>query len=375
VPRVPVHVAALVLALCVPLEVGAQDLAFPGGVIWQITVDPPPAQLPAFDAHSAYLVLRDGQVRAIDHATGATRWTSPAASTVTPASSGRRLVGADGATAWAIDAVTGRAAWQRDLGGRAAASPVITQAGAAFVTESGDLVLLAWTDGRETWRVRMPASVTAPIVAGPDRVWAGLEDGRVMAVGLADGATAWAKPLGGRILGMTAIGDRLFTGAADNFLYALRAKDGGIAWRWRTGGDVVGHAAADDRRVYFTSLDAMLRAVDRRHGDLRWQRPLGSRAVGGPVLAGAQVILAGVSPEIRAFRVSDGGIAASVPLPARPLHGPFLAPESGAVPPRLVLLTAGGHLLAIGQTVEPMLVPLDVLPGKELPPEVLPIKR
>jgi outer membrane protein assembly factor BamB len=250
---------------------------------------------------------------------------------------------------------------------------VVTQAGAVFVTESGDLVLLAWTDGRESWRVRMPAGVTAPVVAGADRVWAGLEDGRVVAVGLTDGATVWTKTLGGRILGMTAIGDRLFTGAADNFLYALRTKDGGIAWRWRTGGDVVGHAVADERRVYFTSLDAMLRAVDRKHGDLRWQRPLVSRAVGGPVLAGSQVIMAAVSPELRAFRTSDGGIVASAPVPARPLHGPFLAPESDAAPLRLVLLTAGGHLLAIGQTVEPMLVPLDVLPGRELPPEVLPV--
>jgi outer membrane protein assembly factor BamB len=361
------------MVLCVPRAGGAQTLAFPGGVIWQITVDPPPAQLPAFDERTAYLVLRDGQVRAVDHATGATRWTSPASSTVTPVSSGRLLVGADGLTAWAIDAASGRAAWQRDIGARVAAPPVLTQAGAVFVTESSDLVLLAWTDGRETWRVRMPAVVTAPVVAGPDRVWAGLEDGRIVAVGLDDGRAVWEKTLGGRILGMTVIGDRLFTGAADDFLYALRTKDGGIAWRWRTGGDVVGLAVADDRRVYFTSLDAMLRAVDRRHGDLRWQRPLVSRAVGGPVLAGTQVIVAGVSPELRAFRTSDGGLAASAPVPARPLHGPFLAPAGNTAPLRLVLLTAGGHLLAIGQTVEPMLVPLDVLPGRELPPEVLPV--
>jgi hypothetical protein len=67
-------------------------------------------------------------------------------------------------------------------------------------------------------------------------------------------------------------------------------------------------------------------------------------------------------------------MAASAPVPGRALHGPFFAPESASAPARLVFLTAGGHLLAIGQTVEPMLVPLDVLPGKKLPPEVL-IKR
>ena len=365
--------AALAALLSGPAPAAdAQELAFPGGVIWQVRLEPPPAQLPAFDTGSAYVLLPDGHVRAIDHATGETRWTSPASSTVRPASSGRHLVGADGAAAWAIDAASGRDVWRHDLGAVVSAAPALTAAGAVFVTGGGTLVLLAWADGRELWRAPMPAQVSAPVAVGADRVWAGLADGRVLAIGLADGATAWTRTLGARILGMTLIGDRLFTGSADNFLYALKSSDGGIAWRWRTGGDVAGHAVSDGRRVYFTSLDAMLRAHDRRHGDMRWQRPLASRAGDGPALAGAHVIVAGVSPELRAFRTSDGGMEAFAPLPGRPLHAPFIAPESAAAPVRLVLLTAGGHLMAIGQTVEPMLVPLDVLPGRKLPPEVLP---
>ena len=359
---------AAVLPAPIP-EACAQEIAFPGGVIWQLTIDPPPAQLPAFDEHNAYLVLRDGKVCAVEHATGGTRWTSSASSTVRPASSGRHLVGADGAMAWAMEAASGREVWRRNLGASAAATPAVTPAGAVFLTVAGDLVLLAWADGREVWRARMPGPVSAPLAAGLDRVWAGLDDGRVLAVRLADGTIAWAKSLRARILGMTLIDDRLFVGASDNFLYALTAKDGGLGWRWRTGGDVVGDAVADGRRVYFTSLDAMLRAVDRRHGDLRWQRPLTTRAVGAPMLAGTQLVLAGVSPELRAFRTSDGGMTASAPLPGRPLHGPFFAPEAASAAARLIVLTAGGHLLAIGQTVEPMLVPLDMTSWKTLPPE------
>ena len=347
----------------------AQELVFPGGVIWQLRVDPPPAQLPAFDDRSAYLALRDGSVRAIDHATGDTRWTAPASTSVRPASSGRRLAGADGATAWALDAASGLPAWRHGLGAGAAATPVVTPAGAVFLTDAGDLVLLAWEDGHEVWRVRMTGPVSAPVEASGDRVWVALDDGRVQAIRLADGSTAWTKDLGARILGLTPIGDRIFAGAVDNFLYALKAKDGGVAWRWRTGGDVVGNAVADTRRVYFTSLDAMVRAVDRRHGDLRWQRPLTTRPVGEPLLAGTQVIVAGVAPELRAYRVSDGGMTATAPLPGRPLHGPFLAPEIVSAPARIVVLTAGGHLIAIGRTVEPRLVPLDMTTWKKLPPE------
>ncbi len=347
----------------------AQELAFPGGVLWQLRVDPPPAQLPAFDDHSAYLMLRDGNVRAIDHATGDTRWAAPATSSVRPASSGRYLAGADGATAWALDAASGRAAWRHDLGASTGATPVVTPGGAVFLTDAGDLVLLAWEDGHEVWRIRMPGPVSAPVEASGDLVYVGLDDGRVQAIRRADGSTAWMKRLGARILGMTPVDDRVFAGAVDNFLYALKARDGDVAWRWRTGGDVVGHAVADTRRVYFTSLDAMVRAVDRRHGDLKWQRPLTTRPVGAPQLAGTQIIVAGVAPELRAFRANDGGVAAIAPLPGRPLHGPFLAPETASAPLRLVVLTAGGHMVAIGQTVEPMLVPLDMTSWKTLPPE------
>ena len=341
-------------------------------MIWQVTLDEPPVQLPAFDARSVYLVMRDGRVRAVDHATGTERWASPARSTVRPASSGLHLAGADGSTAWSLDAASGNPEWRRELGAAAAAAPVATGAGAVFVTGRRDLVLLAWNDGRELWRTPMPAALSAPVTAGADRVWAGLENGHVLAIGLADGAPVWTKALGARVLGITAIGDRLLTGADDNFCYVLKAKNGDVAWRWRTGGDVTGLAVADARRVYFTSLDAMLRAHDRRRGDMRWQRPLTSRAVGGPVLAGSRLIVAGVSPELRAYRTSDGGLEAAAPVPGRPLHEPFLAPETDAAPERLVLLAAGGHLLAIGRTVEPMLVPLDVIPGRKLPPEVLP---
>lgn len=365
--------AALAFLLGLGPAAGAQELAFPGGVIWQLRLDPPPAELPAFDDHSSYLVLQDGNVRAIDHATGETRWTAPAASSVRPASSGRHLAGADGSMAWAIDTSSGRAEWRHELGAGTDVTPAVTPDGPVFLTDAGDLALLAWGDGHEVWRVRMPGAVSAPVEASGDRVWVGLDDGRVQAIRLADGSTAWSKTLGARILGMTAIGDRVFVGAVDNFLYALKAGDGGVAWRWRTGGDVVGHAVADSRRVYFTSLDAMVRAVDRRHGDLRWQRPLTTRPVGEPQLAGTQVIVAGVAPELRAYRASDGGMAAAAPLPGRPLHGPFLAPETAAAPARLVVLTAGGHLMAIGQTVEPMLVPLDMTSWKKLPPETAPV--
>jgi hypothetical protein len=127
--------------------------------------------------------------------------------------------------------------------------------------------------------------------------------------------------------------------------------------------------------VYFLSLDAMLRAIDLRHGDLRWQRPLAARPVGRPALAGHVLVIASVSPELRGFETEDGKPAGILPLPGRALHGPLVAAARGATPARLLVTTAGGQVLAIGQLAEPPLVPLEFLPGTPVGPEVLPVIR
>jgi len=344
-------------------------------VIWQFALPAPLAQLPAFDDVRLYVALRDGTLVALDHATGLPAWSAGRDATVAPVSMGPFLVGARGATAWALDAATGSLRWQHDLGAVVLLAPVSTDAGPLFLTGANDAVLLASNDGQEIWRQPLGGRAISSAAAARGRAWVGLDDGRVLAIQMSNRAIQWTRTLPGAALVLTPLGDRLLAGSADNFLYALRVKDGGIAWRWRTGGDVVGAATADTRRVYFVSLDATLRAIDLRHGDLRWQRTLNARPVGGPALAGGMLVVAGVSPELRAFKTGDGGLAGSAPLPGRALHGPLVAAARGSVPARVLITTASGQVLAIGQTVEPRLVPLEFLPGRPLSPEVLPLIR
>jgi serine/threonine-protein kinase len=316
--------------------------------------------------------LRDGTLLAFDHETGLPAWSASRDASVPPLAIGPFLAGASGATAWALDAATGSPRWQHDLGAVVVLAPVSTDAGPLFLTGANDAVLLASEDGQEIWRQPLGGRPTSSAAGARGRAWVGLDDGRVLAMQTSNHTIQWTRTLPGPALVMTPLGDRLLVGSADNFLYALREKDGGIAWRWRTGGDVVGAATADARRVYFVSLDASLRAIDRRHGDLRWQRPLAARPVGGPASAGDVLVVAGVSPELRGYKTSDGGPAGAAPLPGRALHGPLVAAARGSAPARVLIITTGGRVLAIGLTVESRLVPLEFLPGRPLQPEVLP---
>ena len=71
------------------------------------------------------------------------------------------------------------------------------------------------------------------------------------------------------------------------------AADGRVDWRWRTGGDVIGMPVADERYVYFVSLDNVLRALNMVSGGQQWMRPLPMRPTWGPVKAGATIVVAG----------------------------------------------------------------------------------
>jgi outer membrane protein assembly factor BamB len=139
------------------------------------------------------------------------------------------------------------------------------------------------------------------------------------------GDVLWARTLTGTLTSVLAFDDRVYVGSTDNFLYCLSSHEGRIDWQWRTGGDLVGLPVVDERRLYFVSLDNVLRALDRRSGAQRWLRPLPLRPTTGPVRADDDLIVSGVSPMLRAYAIRDG----------RP-SGQMDAPGDLAAPPHVV---------------------------------------
>jgi outer membrane protein assembly factor BamB len=111
------------------------------------------------------------------------------------------------------------------------------------------------------------------------------------------------------------LNDRLFVGTEDNFFYCLSRSNGDEKWKWRTGGDIVSAPIVDDDRVFFLSLDHMLRALDRDGGSLRWQKPVPNRTIGGPLRIGAFIAVAGLTPQLHAFNSTDGKPVGSTPAP------------------------------------------------------------
>ena len=94
---------------------------------------------------------------------------------------------------------------------------------------------------------------------------------------------------------LTPLDDRLFVGASDRFFYCLSADRGKRKWRWRTGGTIVGTTVVVGDRVYFVSLDNVLRSLNRSDGNQRWKSAVPHRPTGGPFLIGPLLFVPGVS--------------------------------------------------------------------------------
>jgi hypothetical protein len=201
-----------------------------------------------------------------------------------------------------------------------------------------------------------------------------LSDGRILSLRLEDGSVEWERQLGGPPEPILPVRDRLYVGSADNYFYCLRGSDGQVHWRWRTGGDIIGMAAHDDRRVYFASLDNLLRALDLNNGAQRWKMALPLRPIGGPLAVDETLLVAGLGPGMHGYAVKDGAARGDLDTGGLPAAPPYLVPAPDLPGPLVVYVarsvTAGLTMTAVTRAVEPPIVEVSPLPN---PTPVVPL--
>jgi outer membrane protein assembly factor BamB len=274
--------------------------------LWKVTLPDHPAAPAAFDDLRAYVALRSGKLVALALADGQNIWTTNAATMWPPAAGDGRVFVASDSQLRALDASSGREQWRTSLDQPLAVAPLFDTGWLFASTTSGLLFALRGADGAVLWKIDLGAPLSAPPVPSELHVYLPVADGRIVAAELSQGMAVWTRTLPARPSPMLVLGDRLFVGTEDNFLYCLARSDGDEKWKWRTGGDIVSAPVVDDERVYFLSLDHMLRALDRDGGSLRWQRPVPNRTIGGPLRVGSFVAVASLAPQLHAFDVVDG---------------------------------------------------------------------
>ena len=336
--------------------------------VWTLALNSELTKGPAFDDAHVFLPIEGGRLVAYELAHGTQTWIVDAAPDRTPTAGGGFVFFVQDAEMVALHASDGSRAWTAPLDDGLAVKPSWAAGWLMLATESGAVVALRAADGHEIWRRDIGVLAHAPVAVSADHAYVPLEDHRVVALQIETGEPVWERRLGGTPNEILALDDRLFVGSTDNYFYCLTTDTGSRDWRWHTGADAIGMPAVDEQRVYFVSLDNVVRALNRSNGVQQWIQLLKLRPIGGPLRAGGTVIVYGQTPPLRAFNTVDGkgggDIPAAGPVPAS--APPHLVDPDGPLPSLVVItrdVAKGDTVTLLMRSVEPPASPLAPLPN------------
>jgi len=354
--------ALLFAALIAILQAPATTVA-PLDPRWSIPFATPPAAAAGFDATTAYVPLKGGQLVAVDLDRGVVRWRLDIATAFTPATGDGLVFIMAEASIEARDAKTGVTRWRTPLPGGAAV-PLYWDTGWLLAsTPNGDLAAFRAADGTLVWRQPLGAPLATAPAPALDRLYLPLADNRLVSVLLATGETVWSRTLNARITGLLALDDQLVFGTAARRVVSVSLMSGRERWAWPVGGDVSGLPAADDKRIYFAARDNVLRAVDRQSGNLRWSAALPSRPSGSPLPLPNTLLMPLVGSAIAGFDLVTGKPTVTVQSAGEIGLQPFFRHDARTTAVRLVTVSREGQLQGFAQRFEPVPVPLAELPG------------
>jgi outer membrane protein assembly factor BamB len=309
---------------------------------------------PGFSGARGYFPIEEGRVAAYDLAGARRLWVAAARAQSRPAAGDNLVFLAEPDAIVALHDEDGAPAWRVPIAERLAV-PIVWEYGWLITASvSGTVSAYRATDGHHLWQYEAESHASAAPDLAADRVYVPLADGRVVALQVQTGEQLWARRLTGTPHDILALDDRLFVGSTDNYFYCLAADEGRVRWRWRTGGDVIGLPVVDDRRVYFVSLDNLLRGLDRNNGAQRWLSGLPLRPSSGPVKAADTLIVSGISPRLPAYALHNGAPAGEIEAPGDLASPPHVIEANGST--TIVIVTRdiakGAEIRAFGRQAD-----------------------
>lgn len=354
-------VAALVLAVCASAAqaqsmfrgdaarrgVMAAEASVPRtlkGVKWSFATGERIVSSPVWHAGTLYFGSDDGQVYALDGASGRLRWSWRTGGPVpsTPALHDGRLyvVSYDGRL-HALDAATGVPLWKfategerrfeaRGLHGAQPrqqtladpydvflSSPVVADGLVVFGSGDHHVYALDAVSGALRWKVRTGNVVHASPAVSDGVVYIGSWDGRLYALDLATGTQRWSVQTGLDPLmhnqqgfqSSPAVADGVvYVGCRDAHLYAFDAKTGTERWRFSTGASwVVGSPAVTQGRVIVgTSDSSLLHVLDAATGQPIAQQDAKAYVFSSATVAGDTFVVGVLNGSLQARDVATG---------------------------------------------------------------------
>jgi outer membrane protein assembly factor BamB len=192
-----------------------------------------------------------------------------------------------------LDGRTGKVIWKHPLPGRAESSPLVVDGTVYFGCENDQLFALSTRNGHVRWVTTLGGPVKSAPAYQHGVLYVGDYGGYMNAVDAKSGRIRWQSSSLGQGFGTSgefystpavAFG-RVYAGNNDHRVYSFDLKDGTLAWSYSTGGyvysgPVVAHTRHTGPTVYIGSFDGNIYALNARTGEPRWVRSAGGSVIG-----------------------------------------------------------------------------------------------
>jgi outer membrane protein assembly factor BamB len=284
---------------------------------------------PAVQGDRVYVAGHGGDVRALELANGRELWRTDTQIELSggPAvGEGIVVAGSSDGDLVALDAETGAKRWQVMTGGEVLTAPTVASGIVVVRTVDGRLRGLHAADGSEAWSYEQPVPRLtlrgngAPVVDG-DMVFAGLDNGKVVALSLTTGELLWTTtvaPSHGRTeierlvdidSPVRIVGDDVFVVGYQGRV-AMLARDTGQLWWGRDMSSNRG-LVADGDMLYVTVADSSVVALRRRDGTPVWtQDAMLHRGLTAPALLGDTLVVGDFEGYLHWLDVATGQLLA-----------------------------------------------------------------
>jgi outer membrane protein assembly factor BamB len=295
---------------------------------------------PAVAGERLFVASVDGEVRALDSATGRTLWSidekSREWSGGPGASEDMVVVGDLSGHVQAYSAVDGSPLWQTRLNSEVICAPQIAPGIVAVRSQDGRLFGLDPSTGTQRWVYEQTVPIlslrgnSAPLVGG-GFVFGGYDSGRVVAVRENDGAPAWSQVLSaaeGRTEverladsdGAAALVDGvLYVTSYNGQLAAFQGDSGRPLWA-RELSSYAGLAVGENA-VVVSDAEGNVWAFDRQSGANLWkQEALLHRWLSPPAIVGSHAVVGDIEGYVHWLSLSDGSFTAREQLGKKPIE-------------------------------------------------------
>jgi outer membrane protein assembly factor BamB len=332
-----------------------------------------------------YAASHEGEVRAITADTGRQLWsvkTKLALSAGPEVEGGMLVVGSSDGDILALDASNGGERWRKSIGSEVLARPLIAKDIVVVRTVDGHVEGLSSVDGATRWAVdeqvpRLTLRGTAPPVLAGDRIIAGFDNGKVLAIDPRNGDVLWDAivnaPRGRTELERLAdidapprvSGDDIFVVGFQGRV-AMLALVSGQFWWARDASSYRGFTM-DEENLYLTNADSVVIAMRRNDGSVLWEQDaMKRRGLTAPALDGDALVVGDFEGYVHWLDKASGEIVARQKTDGDRISNAAVASDTG-----VFVQTDSGKLLAFRSQAKPAAEPAPT-PDAEPPAEQQP---